>query len=347
MGVPLRAWEDYRYVMGLDAPDRLLGFADTVLAMDPGYVADFWSQPGYLGTEASALGQMFRDARTPENETELALLSYHRHQVPSRPGFYAFDQFRGPDGAPIYPQRPVDIGSGISNSVSGGGQHTGAVNGKVILVDNLLDTDAFPWHGDWYGQQVRSALGRRGHDDNFRLWYNDNADHLLGPVTGTKQARIVSYDGIVQQALRDVAAWAERGVAPARSTRYDVADSQIRVPGDAAVRRGIQPTVDLSADHAPRVDVDAGDTVRFRARIQVPPHSGDVVATEWDFTGIGDFTESRLRSPRPSLVVRASFTYDEPGTYYPALRVTAQRDGDQATSFARVQNVGRVRVVVH
>jgi PKD domain-containing protein len=342
MGVPLRAWEDYRYVLGLDAPDRLLGFADTVQAMDPGYVDDFWSEPGYLGTEDSALGQMFRDARTPENETELALLSYHRHQVPTRPGFYAFDQFRDPDGALIYPQRPVNVGSSISNSVSGGGTHTGAITGKVILVDNLLDTDAFPWHGDWYGQQVRSALGRRGYDENFRLWYNDNADHI-----GPRTPRLIQAQGVVQQALRDVAAWAERGVTPPRSTRYQVADSQIRVPDNAAVRRGIQPTVDLTADNATRVDIAAGETVRFRARVQVPPHSGDIVATEWDFTGTGEFTESPLHSPRAALVVRDSFTYDQPGTYYPTLRVTAQRDSDPTTPFARVQNLGRARVVVH
>lgn len=348
MGVPLRAWEDYRYVLGLDAPDRLLGFASTVLAIDPGYVTDYWTQPGYLGTEDSALGQMFRDARTPDNEAELALLSYHRHQVPSRPGFVAFDQFRGPDGEPIYPQRPVEIGALISGSVSGGGTHTGAIHGKVIVVENLLDTDAFGWHGDWYSQQVRSALGD-AYDDSFRLWYNDNADHLLGPVTGVKQARVVPYDGIYQQALRDVAAWAERGVAPARSTRYDVVDGQVEVPGNAAARRGIQPVVELTVDHGSRVDVAAGATVRFQARIQVPPNGGEVVAAEWDFAGSGEFTPSPLpnRHPGQTVVLHASFTYDEPGTYFPALRVTAQRDGDASTPFTRVQNLGRVRVVVH
>ena len=36
----------------------------------------------------------------------------------------------------------VNVGSRISNSVSGGGSHTGAINGKEILVDNLLALEA-------------------------------------------------------------------------------------------------------------------------------------------------------------------------------------------------------------
>ena len=88
MGVPLRAWEDYRYVLGLDAPDGLLGFGGTVRAIDPMYVNDFWTKPGYVGTEQSALGDLFRAARTGDvnDDWNLALLTYHRHQVPSVPG---------------------------------------------------------------------------------------------------------------------------------------------------------------------------------------------------------------------------------------------------------------------
>ena len=130
----------------------------------------------------------------------------------------------GPDGQPLYPQRPLEIGPLISRSVTGGGTHTGDIHGKVIVVDNLLDTDAFPWHADWYAAQVRQALGDR-FDDNFRVWYNDNADHI-----GPRTPRLVDYNGILQQALRDVSAWAEQGIAPPRSTRYEVVDSQVSVP---------------------------------------------------------------------------------------------------------------------
>jgi hypothetical protein len=211
----------------------------------------------------------------------------------------------------------------------------------VIVVANLLDADAFPWQADWYSARVREALGER-YGDNFRLWYNDNADHI-----GPRTPRLVQYNGILQQALRDVSAWAERGVAPPESTRYTVADSQISVPDKAAHRRGIQPVVDLTVNGATRIDIAAGETVTFKARIQVPPKAGEVVATEWDFLGTGAFTETPFGPTRRTVEVKVTFTYMTPGTYYPALRATAQREGDTATPFALVQNLGRVRIVVH
>lgn len=276
-----------------------------------------------------------------DNRWSLALLSYHRHQVPKRPGFYAWDQFRAPDGTPLYPQRPMEIGSLISRSVTGGGTYSGNIQGKVIVVANLLDTDAYPWDADWYSARVKEALGER-YDDNFRLWFNDNADHV-----GPRTARLVDYDGILQQALRDVNAWTEKGVAPARSTRYEVVDSQIKVPENAAVRHGIQPVVDLTVNDGARIDVAAGQTVNFKGKIQVPPRAGKVVGTEWDFLGTGNFTASPFGIPRQTVEVSVTFTYTTHGTYFPALRATAQREGDMSTPFAKAQNLGRVRVVVH
>jgi hypothetical protein len=423
LGVPLRAWEDYEYVLGLNDPQGLLGFGSALRGSDPTYVDDLWNKPGYLGTEQSALGERFRAARRDhlatitevsrnaqneptslildggpalpattgldftlyaadgttqvgtlsgsldpatkvftlgsgnpasvlsaigtgarlriDNRWSLALLSYHRHQVPTRPGFSAWDQFRAPDGTPLYPQRPIEIGPIISRGVTDGGTHNGMLQGKVIVVANLLDTDAYPWHADWYSARVRESLGER-YDDNFRLWYNDNADHI-----GPRTARLVQYNGILQQALRDVSAWAERGVAPARSTRYDVVDSQIRVPENAEARQGIQPVVELTVNGAALVDVAAGQSVTFVAKIQVPPGAGKVVGTEWDFVGTGNFTASPFGSPSETVEVSVPFTYTTPGTYFPALRVTSHREGDTSTPFAKVQNLGRVRVVVH
>ncbi|MFG2961332.1 PKD domain-containing protein [Streptomyces sp. NPDC048291] len=426
LGVPLRAWEDYAYVLGLSAPDGLLGFVSLLRTVDPTYADDFWSKPGYLGTEQSGLGDLIRAARIDhtatigqvirdaqnrptglvldsvpsqpdttgldltayqadgtkigtlsgaldaathtvtldsgnaadtldalaaggklamDNRWSIAFRAYHRHQVPTRPGFYAWDQYRGPDGRPLYPQRALQVGPMLSASTSGGGTHTGKINGKVIVVANLLDTDAFPWQADWYRTQVKQALGA-GYQDTFRLWLNDNADHLEEPPTGTRAPRLVDYNGMLQQALRDVSAWVEKGVAPAQSTPYTVHDSQMAVPASASRRHGIQPVVDLTAEGRDRIEVPAGTPVTFTARIQLPPGTGRIVSTEWDFDGTGDFTARPFGPCRQTVEVRATFTYGTPGTYLPSLRATAQRDGDPDTPFTRVPNLGRVRVVV-
>lgn len=426
MGVPLRALEDYRYVFGLGGnataagPSGLLGFASFVKQLDPTYAADFWSKPGYLGTDESPLGGFLRAGKVDQAGTitevnkdaqgnpasvvldravsnpygtgldltvygtdgtgkgtltgtadgksftldaggsaaalaalvtggnvhvdnlwYLALPVYSRYDLPTRPGFYSFDQYRGPGGAPLYPQRPVQTDVQISQGASPG-NYTGKINGKVITVCNLLDSDAFTWDGDWYTRQVRQALGA-GYNDNYRIWFNDNADHIAPGRT----ARLIDYTGILQQALRDVAAWAEKGIRPPESTNYQERDSQISVPANAAERRGIQPVVDLDAGGKDRIEVAAGQPVTFHGRIQVPPGTGKVVATAWNFTGTGGFTPAPVGgAPRETADVTGTFTYDKPGTYFAELRATAQREGDDSSSFAQVQNLGRIRVVV-
>jgi len=45
-------------------------------------------------------------------------------------------------------------------------------------------------------------------------------------------------------------------------------------------------------------------------------------------------------------VSRTSHRFAEPGTYFPAVRITTQRQGDVSTRHGRIQNLGRVRVVV-
>jgi len=351
LGVPLKAWEDPNYVFGLSAPDGLLGFGGTIRQIDPSYVTDFWTKPGYLGTEQSALGDIVRAALaeigdTPDNRWTVALPSYYRHQVPpADQHFTAYDVLRGRDGQPLYPQRPLLIGPLISASVTGGGTFTGKINGKVIVVDNLVDPDAFPWHADWYANRVRSALGDNAFKNNFRLYYNDNADHLEGPVTGAKANRIVSYDPIVEQALRDVAAWAERTAVPPRSTTYRVVDGQVIVPKRASQRRGIQQAVNLTVRGGNRITVRVGQNVNFSGRAQVPPGTGKIVSAGWDFTGTGNYTTTPIRRPKSALRLDGSYRYTEPGTYYVALRVASSRSG-VAEPFAQVENLDRVRVVV-
>ncbi|TCC36631.1 Tat pathway signal sequence domain protein [Kribbella speibonae] len=423
LGMPLRSWERYNYVI---ATSTLRALSSIIKAFDPTYVDDFWNKPGYLGAEASDLGRRFRAARATgtatvegvardasgkvssltlsgvpagartlgmdfsvtaadgsalgpltgsldaatgvlapaadasadvlskvqagdkvafDNSWFLALHAYHRYQVPQRAGYYPWDQFRTADGTPRYPQRALEIGPLIAAGTAGGGTHTGRINTKTILVQNLLDTGALPWNADWYRSQVRAALGKN-YQDSFRLWYNDNAEHLNGPVAPADQAKIIQYDGIYYQALVDVAAWAEKGVAPPGTTNYTVSDSQIIVPKTATNRLGIQPVADLRVCGGDRAQVRVGRTVDFTATVQVPPGAGKIVRVEWDFDGDGSYAVARTGTPRSALALHASHSFAKAGTYFPAVRVTAQRDGDTTEKYTLAQNLGRARVVV-
>ncbi|MCJ1701818.1 hypothetical protein MT356_19085 [Rathayibacter festucae] len=420
-GVPPRAWEDFDYV---DLSDDGI-FVDTVRNIDRTYAADFWSLPGYLGTEKSELGDKIRaakfdttgsvtavsvgtDGRTSvtlsgvpavadkttdftlqgsagaapvgrltgtfdastsvftlnadanpavvsalavgssvriDNLWHLAMFGYHRHQVPTSREFTQWDQFRKADGTPIYPQRPVQVSPIIANVTTGGAAYSGAVTMKTIVVDNLYDSDAVPWGATWYADKVKASLGA-SYDDTFRVYFNDHADHQEGPVTGEKASRLVEFTDSVEQALRDVSAWAERGIAPPASTRYSVLQNQVLVPATASQRKGVQPVVTLTAGGKDRIEVRVGEKVTFTAKAQAPAGTGSIVSAEWDLRGSGEYGPSTLTSPAASVTTTNSTTFSEPGTYFVTVQVASQRSGDGTSLFANVANLARVRVIV-
>ncbi|PVH76578.1 hypothetical protein DL98DRAFT_640825 [Cadophora sp. DSE1049] len=264
------------------------------------------------------------------NKWNIALHTFYRHQVPKHSGFYGFDQFRNARGQPIYPQRKVEIAPSISKKTSGGGTHTGLIKSKMIVVDGLLDIDAFPWHADWYKSQVQQSLSNR-FGDNYRLWFIDNTDH--GVVPETKARRIIDHTGIIQQALRDISLWAEQDIPAPDSTVYTVWDSQILPAKTASKRRGIQPVVDLTVNGRDRMTTKVGRLVAFHGNIQVPPGTGQVVSTEWDFLGTGNFTAAPFVPSGEAAHIDAVFSYGTPGTYFPILRATSQRN--RSSAFAK------------
>ena len=278
-----------------------------------------------------------------DNSNFLAMETYHRHQVPG-PDFTVWDQFRGPDGKPLYPQRPMLLGPMFVKSTSGSLQ-TGRFEGKMIVAASLWDREAMPWQADWYRERVKEHLGAKT-DQNFRLWYTDHALHGDEPTTEAA-SRIVSYVPVLQQALQDLSAWVEKGTPPPASTNYRVSGGQVVVPPTAAERRGIQPVVTLRVNGRDRVEIAAGQTVTFNGTIDVPPGAGKVVAAEWDFDGSGAFAQSaQINHDAARAKVSVTHRFEKPGTYFAALRGTAQRQGDEATPYARVKNLDRVRVVV-
>lgn len=279
-----------------------------------------------------------------DNRDFLAAQTFHRHQVPG-PEFKAWDQFRDAAGKPLYPQRAALVAPGFVRGAAGA-LPTGKINGKVIVVASLWDREAFPWQADWYRSRVQANLGERT-DDNFRLWFTDRALH--GDETRQEDpTRTVSYIGVLHQALLDLSAWVERGVPPPASTRYAVRDAQVVVPAKASERQGIQPVVRLTVNGAALARVKAGEPVQLVAEAEAPPGAGPIVEARWDLLGKGDFplTARLPQAAQPRARVSTTYVFDKPGTYFPTLRVVSQRAGDTATPFARIQNLGRVRVVV-
>lgn len=306
-----------------------------------------------LGSDnADALSKIKQgDELLIDNSNFLAVQTYHRHQVPGKE-YTAWDQFRDANGEPLYPQRPVLLGPLFAQGASGSIQ-TGKFKGKMILLENLYDTEAFAWQGDWYRQRVIEHLGENT-DDNFRLWFTDHTNH--GDFTHqAAPTHTVSYLGTLQQALRDLSDWVERDIAPPPTSQYEVIDGQVIVPPTANARRGIQPVVSVRANGKLRAEVTAGTTVTLTGTIEVPPNTGTLVSAEWDFNGEGEYplkTElnkadtNNVELHNNTVTVTTTYQFKKPGTYFPVLRVASQRQSNSATPFARVQNLGRVRVVV-
>ncbi|MGD9810684.1 MAG: hypothetical protein AB7U35_05010 [Sphingobium sp.] len=415
LGYPLRGWWNHEVLTS----GYFTNVAPLVPMLDPSYLDDFWSKPGYLGHDDPALQSArfqfdtvvaatpqldvtdrharhvvldavpqrdFADAHlgvlsgkaagsslpiawidgntlgfafasdhsvierlSPgdrvriDNSWTLALQTYHRHQVPPSDEFYGWNQFRGADGQPIYPQREILIGP-IGAGATAGTVPEGNIRGKMLVLECTADIDALPWQADWYRTQVKKALGERFEND-FAIWFIDNAQHE-NPLTPAAHANTVSFAGALQQGLRDLAAWVERGERPA-DTRYSVVDSQIVLPDDASDRGGIQPVLRLTANDGLRAEVAVGEVVRFVGEISAPSGMGAVVDAEWDFEGLGDYPyRSDITAPQATVRLLAEHAYARPGTYFPVLRAATHRDGVADTRYARVQNLARVRVVV-
>ncbi len=281
-----------------------------------------------------------------DNSIYLATQTYHRHQIPASE-YYVWDQYKGVDGRPLYPQRRLLPGQEVQ---SGGATQSGRFHGKLIVMQALWDEAAYPWSADWYRTRVQAALGPQ-FEDCYRLYYVDNTMHTTQnagpndprPVVTT---RVISYQGVLQQALRDLAAWVEKGVAPPESTAYQVVDGQVIVPSTAGERKGVQPVVSVQADGGARADVRVGQAVEFSAITEAPLKAGVIVKAEWDFEGTGEYPVASEIKPQSRVALTTKYAFSKPGTYFPALRVTSNRQGDAGSPYAQVQNLGRVRVVV-
>ena len=118
---------------------------------------------------------------------------------------------------------------------------------------------------------MKAALGP-GFKESFALWFVDHAQHD-NPRTPLARAHAVSLSGALQQGLRDLALWVEKGVRPPDSA-YKMADGQVEIPASARARGGIQPVIDLRVSGGARAEAVVGELVTFTATIEVPPGAG-------------------------------------------------------------------------
>ncbi len=281
-----------------------------------------------------------------DNSDYIALQTYHRHQVPSE-DYPAWDQYRDENGEPIYPQRPMLVGPMVAYT-GGGSVQSGKIHGKMIAFGTLMDESALPWQQDWYRRKVTEELGGKT-DESFRLYYVDHAMHG-GEYDPNRSLHMVSYRGVLNQALLDVSDWVENGKVPPDYTNYKIVDAQVELPETADERKGIQPIVTLKANGSEKAIVKVGETVSFEGDIEVPPNTGKVTIAEFDFEGSAEYANNAdiemLDAEERFAKVRMEYAFKKSGTYFPVLRISSNRIGDKEAKYTQIKNIARVRVVV-
>ena len=375
MGFPPRAW--FLEAEGRIDPGSLPVLLPGMKQADPSYFTDFWTLPGYEGadglcgavTDRVRFEGVIKSVHLPEKEDAdktgfngvddiaavlaliqpgdrvaldnsdfIAIQSYYRHQVPADPAFHAWDQFRDAEGQPTLPQRRNVFGYSMTGT---GTVQDGQIQGKVIVIQSLMDESTCPWCADWYRGKIAEALGS---DSHMRVWYMDRCLH--GDDGIQRNTQVVNYLGALHQALLDVSDWVERGVEPLPTTNYRLEDGQIVVPDSARERRGIQPVPVLLVNGAVCTHVKVGEIVTLTASAQAPEQAGKITALDFDF---GDRSQEDFFDVVGVLnhdSASVTHTYAKPGTYFAAVRVKMQRKGDSDALFTQVLNLARARVIV-
>ena len=114
------------------------------------------------------------------------------------------------------------------------------------------------------------------------------------------------------------------------------------------LRKGIQPVVPALANGGAKAIVTARQSVSFTGSVEAPPGTGKIVWAAWDFDGSRNFAHAATlpKSPSAKVFVKASHSFDKPGTYFVTLKAGSERRGNTTSPFAHIVNLARVRVVV-
>ncbi|HWX18802.1 MAG TPA: hypothetical protein VN578_02740 [Candidatus Binatia bacterium] len=339
------------YVYAADGSSRIVNgdaralkgkLRDNVLAVD-------------AGNDAVLVAALTNGAKIRiNNRFLLAACFYPRHSILDN-GNPAYNQYKNTDGTPKYVQRPIQTAYIANIGAAGGRRQTGKLKVKTIVLENLSDPASFPYVGGFYAEQVRKALGPEATDQIFRIYYQDNAHHgafptMPGPMGDMLGTKVASIAGILNQALLDLAAWAEHGVVPMPSTHYSRdAMNQIVLPKSASQRGGHQPVVELTANGSDRAQTGVNQPVTLVAKIDMPPGAGKVVDYDW-YLGMPDSKYEpaiKLANPEQTAQATREVTFPAPGEYAITFRVRGERNGRAAAeSTTLLENIARVQIVV-
>ncbi|MGN1023701.1 MAG: hypothetical protein ACI4OJ_09390, partial [Lachnospiraceae bacterium] len=190
-------------------------------------------------------------------------------------------------------------------------------------------------------------------EEQFRLYFMDHCMHTdCEAGNGGDHQHIVSYAGAVHQALLDLSDWTERGISPRESTGYHMEGGQVILKEGAAMRKGLQPIVSLTANGAVAARVQPGEEVTFCAAIALPEGSGDLDLVLWDFEATDRFSPCGTWSGTTWLSDRTgqanaacTHTFTVPGTYFAVVRAAANKE--PGNPLTRIWNMARVRIEVN
>ena len=224
----------------------------------------------------------------------------------------------------------------------------------MIHVNATHDAQVWPNGVVAYREKVRAHLGD-AMGNRYRLWWVEHTPHgapqILGPALtpekdpGVWQSRLVDYDGVTAQALRDLVAWVEEGREPPPDTEFTMTkDGGIELAADAGLRGGVQPVVMASANGASVAEVKVGELVRLLGTAE-QVGEGSIVAAEWDALGNGTWVPAEVSGATACVDVETQHAFEHPGIYFASFRAGSHRDG-RAGHKPYARNLARVRIVV-
>lgn len=269
------------------------------------------------------------------NRFLLAAYFYPRHTI--MPGYYHYDQYRNADGTPKYPQRPFSVTDLLTMNSGAGVLSLGNITTKVMLFQNLSDFLAFPSWVAGYANTIEQRLGKAKADQMLRVYYQERGGHTNAGIVG----------GVFNQALIDMLAWAEKGIPPKPSSRwsFELPLTQVILSPDAAVRKGLQPVVNVTVNGSDHATAEVNQPVTLVASLAMPPATGTIVQYDWTYGTATDATI--LPRPMPKVDLSRTISFTAPGDYIIRLTASGQREGlvnpDNQTL---AQNYKEVRVIV-